>query len=552
VFGVSGVVITLSMEVNQPLKSKSGSRTILPFRLYRTACATVFLMALTTHASAEDAALSAKVLQWASANLGKYQEAINFARHAPPPQPPVPPEVDPPCHVCGDDSKTQGETQVKAWADASENPEIKYSKILVSIDKDLTPLKALPGDTLSRTAEKALWPFIQDDIHEALGKLGTRLLDKADKMGRQYHREPKRAYAGIFFLIQASHDGMMLQAFQNGGGDNNADNQNLEWAREWTQSIMDEIDQKVVSGHQYNLCPVYAEIYRQVSLLGSSEPDVNRFLQTAQKLQDQLKFKISTKLDADVTEDDGSHFKATWESKAGLTLKLDINNSCYTPQFDNNGQMSVSVTSWDARSTKGPISLTSPHQFTATLGEPQLNLCDPHAVFQLPLGNVSGVPQEVITADGYSSKVAFFVPFMAAIVNAHEVNSGPTNELTGTSPSSQGAGSDSDSSGASSLDSLKAQIDAHRGDMNWIMSAEGKAVVAQMQQQAFNMAKGKMASAGVVAPNANNISQLTQSLSSAHLTWTNGQVRPVSQTLHVEKGSAKFTMSVTVQQQAQQ
>lgn len=543
----------MATEVGKQVLGKLVRRLSLFSLPVQIACALAISQLLAAHASAQpDAALSAKAIQWASANLPKYNQAVNFALHGPRPQAPIPPQVDPPCRVCGDNSKTQGEKQVSAWIAASENPEMQYAKTLTGILHDLTILKSVDPGQLSPAAEKALWPFAEDKIQDALAALGSRLLDKGSQMGEKYHREPKRAYAGISFLVQSAHDAMMLLAFQKGGGDSNADNQALEYAREWTQYVIDEIDSKVLSGHQYNLCPVYAEIYRQISLLGGTEPDVARFEQTARKLQDLLKFKITTRLDADVTEPDGGHLNATWESNARLTLKLDLENSCYTPMFDNGGEMSVKVTSWTLQTKAGPVELSSPHQYKATLGSPLLNLCDPRPIFQIPLGNLSGMPQEQVTAQGHTSNITLYSGFLGAILTANMTNSQPTNQLSGSTPVGQGQTSDppADPNGPS-LDSLKAQIAAHSGDMNWMMSPEGQAVVAKLQKAAMNMAQGKLASAGVVTPNVSNLSQLKQSLSSAHLNWTNGQVEPVNQTIHLQKDTARFTLNITVRQAQQ-
>ena len=59
------------------------------------------------------AALSAKVIAWANANLASYKQAIDYAKHGPPPRVPVPPLVDPPCRSCDAASTpTQDEARV--------------------------------------------------------------------------------------------------------------------------------------------------------------------------------------------------------------------------------------------------------------------------------------------------------------------------------------------------------------------------------------------------------------------------------------------------------
>jgi hypothetical protein len=73
------------------------------------------------------AALSAKVIAWANANLASYKQAIDYAKHGPPPQVPVPPLIDPPCRSCDAASTpTQDEARVAAWITQSEAPEAGY------------------------------------------------------------------------------------------------------------------------------------------------------------------------------------------------------------------------------------------------------------------------------------------------------------------------------------------------------------------------------------------------------------------------------------------
>lgn len=508
-------------------------------------------------ARAEDPKLSAMVLQFVHDNIFAYNSETQFAQHAAPPAVPVPPMVDPPCHVCGDTSQTQGEAQVQSWVAKSQEPEVTYIKDLLSMARKVALFGNANSPDLSPAAQKALAKFgTEDQIIATAGLLAGRLLNgKAIPMARQYDKEPKQAYAGIQFLLATAKDASLLQ----GNSAEPSADEALQYARTWTESIANKIDTDVVSGHKYNLCPVYAEIYHQVALLGGSSDISSSFEQTIQKLQKLMTFNVNFNLQVKTQTSDGSHLNATWTGKAKLKLNLDLNNSCYTPQWDNGGQMAVDVTQWDmvgmehepnGSTTPVPVTLSSAHQYNVKPGPPQVNLCDPQPVFQIPLANLT-VPQETVTAKGHTSNTALLDPFLGSVVGANELNSKPTNAVTGGAPSVPGAATGSSGGSDSDLNQAKAQLEAHKGDVAWLMSAQGQAAIANIQKLAMAQAQSKIASAGVVIPKTNNISQLAATMASVHLNWTNGQTEPVNQTLHVTKDGNTFTLTVTVQQAPQ-
>ena len=138
-----------------------------------------------------------------------------------------------------------------------------------------------------------------------------------------------------------------------------------------------------------------------MELLGGPATNMDQYMQTIQKLQDLMKFNVNLNLKVTMTADDGAHLYATWVGKAKLKLDLDFANSCYTPHWENGGKMAVSVTQWDmlgiehlsdGETKRVPVTLSSPHQYDATLQNPQLNLCDPQPILQIPLLNIN-VPQ---------------------------------------------------------------------------------------------------------------------------------------------------------------
>lgn len=522
--------------------------------LGRWMLAAVLSLGAATASAAPDSQMSAMAIKWANANIANFNKYVQYARHGPEPQVPVPPMVDPPCHVCGDTTQTQGEAQVAAWVARSQEPEATYIAGLAAMDKQIQIFNA-SGSDLSPASEKALAQFESDDAFFAdMGLLAGRVLNgKAIPMAKQYDREPKRAYAGILFLLAASKLEQTLVSHQDYSGEN----QVLQLAATWEQSIADKINNDVISGHQYNLCPVYSSIFRSVELLGGSETDINKFEETLQKLQNLVKFNVNVNLKANIDATDGGYMHAAWTGTAHLTLKLDTANSCYTPLFDNGGKMAVNVTNWDAVNvdTKPdgsketiPVSLTSPHSYNVNLGVPQLNLCDPQPIFQMPLPS-SNVPPEEIEAKGHREKATLFGAFMVAVVAPNEINSAKTNEVTGTTPTLPGGNAPSSQDPNSQAQAqAQAAIEAHKGDVNWLMSPAGQAAIAQIQKAALLTAQTKMASAGMVVPTASSFTQLGESLGSAHLPWTNGQTQPVNKTLHMQKDTTDIELRVSVQQ----
>jgi hypothetical protein len=196
-----------------------------------------------------------------------------------------------------------------------------------------------------------------------------------------------------------------------------------------------------------------------------------------------------------------------------------------------------------------PVTLSSPHQYDITIQNPQLDLCDPQPILQIPLASVN-VPQEMVTAEGQTKPSGFLKTFLGAVSDLNEINKAEANELTGGAAPMPGSGASwSQGSGnSSSMDKARAQIEAHKGDVSWIMSPEGQAAIANVQKAAMAQVQSRVAAAGVVLPKSNNLTQLTSSLQSAHLPWTNGNAEPVNKTLHVTRDSKNIVLTITVDQ----
>jgi hypothetical protein len=253
------------------------------------------------------------------------------------------------------------------------------------MDKEIQSFGGPNSDLLTPAAQQALLQFEDDaGFMNDAGTIAAELVnEKAIPMAKKYGKEPKQAYAGITFLMAVNQEEKILGKDQNGS----IEAESIAMAQQWVLSIADRIDADVMTGHKYNLCPVYLGIFRDVMNLGGADPqDMDKFQRMLKKLQDLVKFNVNMNLQVMIDGNDGSHMHAMWTGKAKLKLNLDLDKSCYTPVFDNGAQMAVNVTNWDtvniATNPDGskeaiPVQLSSSHSYNATLGTPQLNLCDP-------------------------------------------------------------------------------------------------------------------------------------------------------------------------------
>lgn len=542
--------------------------------------------------SPASAALSAKIIAWANANLASYKQAVNYAKNGPPPQAPVPPLIDPPCRSCdAADTPTPGEAQVAAWIKQSEAPEAGYIASLVAIGKQLGNLNGVGNGVLTPAAQKAIAPFSEDEVQNAIERLSDRQLNgKAIPMAQKYDSKPKRAYAGISFLIKEAKEAALIH-----GSGYSGPAQAVELATTWQQSIAKTIDNDIAAGHKYNLCPVYGTIYKELQLLGG-EIDMDSVLANLKKLQNLLTFDVKMNLQVSSHVKNGTSLDVTWSGTAKLKLKLNAagNKTCYSPELEGGRQIAMTVDSFKMVSdTDGPMELTSARSFNMPIGFIQLNLCDQQPLLQLPL--VSGaIPQETLTAKGHAMQTSLLQTYLSAVVQANHTNKPKVNAMTGKSPQASAAES-ADGSALTPLEppltnepltplvpsssypsndtpndpiknamqdvdnkqqdaELKAaqqQVAAHRGDASWIMSAEGQKAIANLQKLALAKVQAKLAGAGIVVPNANNVIDLANSVYSAQLPWANGAAQPVNELLKVHKDQLDIYLTISVQQAAQ-
>lgn len=117
-------------------------------------------------------------------------------------------------------------------------------------------------------------------IQIAIQRLADHLISgKVIPMEQQNLGEPRRAFAGIeFVLVAAQKVGQLnVQATEV--------QTSLDLARRWQQNVMDRLKSDIEQGHQYNLCPAYFTLLRQLALLSSDYLVVDA--EAIQKLMDE-------------------------------------------------------------------------------------------------------------------------------------------------------------------------------------------------------------------------------------------------------------------------
>ncbi|HKF46173.1 MAG TPA: hypothetical protein VKB38_02365 [Terracidiphilus sp.] len=559
-----------------------------PFKsLIRALLITVFLTTIAGKATAQDpdaqvkarAELSAGVIAFVNDNLAGYTAATQLAsRKAPPPEVPVPPIVDYPCVACADSLQTTGAeqlttqtseavAQVNKWIHDSMEPEATQIAELQKIAHQLTLMGCENGcgnsEELSADAAKALKKFgTVDDINDNVRKLANRVwTGKVQPMYSLYHKDPKRAYAGVSLILTVARDAAM------GAGIDGA----LETAGremdDWLQTVLNRTEHDAVNGHLYNLCPAYLAILVKMGVIGNAGTFGEGFQDWSdkvgaiqQKLDKLLFFDVFVKLHAVGRTPEGGNMDITWMGKAKMRIDIErdhvtsdgrrIFSPCFKPEFLDGGKMRVNVADFTMNGPQGGVQLISPHSFDAVLTNPQLNLCDPHPVFQVALAGMK-YPQEVIQAPGAPpAKANLLSSFMGMVSTTNEIDRKGTDALTGNAnhlAPDQKANDQAVNGARQRMNSAKDEIEAHKGDVAWIMSAEGQAAIARVQAEAMGIVQPKLAAAGFDLPSVNNAGQLGMSLASAHLQWTNGQTTPVFQTLKVQKNGMDFELTVSVE-----
>ncbi len=497
-------------------------------------------------AQAADSALSAQAIAFANQNLAAYKQAVQYARNGPKPEVPVPPEIDPPCHVCGDTTTTNSEADVDQWVKQSMEPEATYSKKIGSIAKEVAGFRS---GNLSDQARQALSPFGDEKSSLAsMALLAERVYEKkALPMAEKYDTDPKRAYAGIQFLLSATRDYLLLAPnlpVKTVASDEYA----LSLVKKWVQTISDKMEQDIFEGKKYNLCPGYVAVIRQLLLLGGSEPDLNKLQATVEKIEKMMYFDVNVSLHVHVVPANGSGGgDETWSGKAKLHLKIDYQNACYTPEYVDGGQMTISVKDFSLHDDEGhAVGLASARSYNIPLGQPTVNLCDANPILDTGISS-AGIPNERIIVKGKNAPSMLLSAYLniASMKNALDqgLPIGAGAAMASNASAQQGSNF---ANAAQQIQKIQQEIMAHSGDPSWANSPDGQAAMAAMQNAAAGMRQN------AAAMNQGAPTRGQHSLGTLRAPWTNGDTQPVQRNVQAEGDEGNLRLKITVENAPQE
>jgi hypothetical protein len=500
----------------------------------RTAAALLLTAACAAAAHARDDK-SQLFSQFVIDNLADYKQAVQYARQKQAPEVPMPPEIDSQCKLCGSDAPTQGEQAAKDWEAQVLEPEATYVKKLLNIQKTY---ELLGGETtIPREAAAALKQYNFSRIPDDVNRLVDRVYDgKAVPMAKKYKGEPKRAYAGIKFLLDVARQKELLS------GNTTIDSEAVGLARDWVQSIADRIEQDILEGKKYNLCPMYTSIFRQILLMGGKDIDMSHYQQTVDKIQKMMYFDVNLDMHVHVIPKDGNGGgDETWSGKAKLHLKIDFQNACYTPEYVDGGTMTMTVTDLSLHDDEGNrVTLASSPNYIVPLGQPKLNLCDANPTLDTGIGS-AGIPDEKVIYKGKMAPSVLLAAYLniASLKNSLDLGL----SLAAGAPAAPGAAQHGSAfaNAAQQIAQIQQQIMSHSGDPNWISSPDGQAAMAAMQSAAAG------ARQDASALNQEAAAHKPVSLGTLQVPWTNGLAQPVSRNVEATGDDGNLRLKITVQ-----
>ena len=387
------------------------------------------------------AAVSAAIVAWGQSINSSYAQAMGASR-VPVAGVPVPPQIDVPCTQCGQQTVVlTGQQQVDAWVNQSLQPEDRYMTTLMAIWKKAEANQELDINQLTPTAQAVVYQYNPALIREGINRLAKNLVEgKAIPMAKQYMNDPRRAYPGILFLLAVTKRATLMDVDAAGV------QQCLDLATQWQKTVVDRIDRDIREGHQYNLCPSYLVLLRQLALLGAEVPGFTEaeLKEKVKEWQKLLYFDVVLNLHVKGQSAKGS-MNADWEGKARLRVTLDEMGTCYKPEMVNGGAMEMSMNSydfvWTQHDQDGDVEIhyKGPNSFKLPMTLIQLDLCDPQPVLQLPLAG-NNPPVETYEGKGKTFQNALFGGFMGMVVQANHTNTVTTNRATGKSYPNSPAG----------------------------------------------------------------------------------------------------------------
>jgi hypothetical protein len=417
-------------------------------------------------ASTVNGQLSAQIVAWGQANVNAYAEAMGASR-VPVGAVPVPPQIDSPCNLCGQQNAVANGSQLaQAWVDQAMQPEVNYAATLLTILKTAEANQELDINTLTPEAKAVVYQYNPWLIQAAIKRLGNHLVKgKAIPMAQQNLGDRRRSYPGILYLLEAGKKAALIDA------DPDAVQQAMTLAQQWEQNVVDQIDSDIRQGHQYNLCPSYLLLLRQLALLGADSTtihveDIANKIAEWQKL---LYFDVTMNLHVSGHSSKGS-MNADWEGKGKFEIALDSNGGCFRPQMVG-GVLHISMQPYDFQWTQHDkdgdveIQYKGPSTFDLPMNNMvQLDLCDPQPVLQLPLAGTSS-PIETYEGKGTSFQNMFFGSFLSAVAQANHTNRIETNQMTGKSYSSSPGGVLTPLTGGSSAGNGSSQSADNQNDV---------------------------------------------------------------------------------------
>jgi hypothetical protein len=286
-----------------------------------------------------------------------------------------------------------------------------------------------------------------------------------------------------------------------------------------------------------------------VTLLVLSLPVTARAA-TAVTMPQVMRFGMHMTLHVTGSGDQGGDMDITWTGDADLTLTKDRTGGCYTPRFDDD-RLDVHVQNFRMVGASGTAAeLTSPQSYGIQIGVPKLNYCDADPVLQVAF-NARGFPMEEVTAEGQSRRVMLFGNFLMGVLVVNNLNTDDANAASGRKESDWSAASaPPDPQLQREMQALQSLVSQHQGDTRWLMSAQGRAVIAQLQADATAQGAPDLPAPDHSSGGANDIADVLGGFSSAKLHWTKGASRVVDETLHVDKDRQHIELNIFLDQKS--
>ncbi len=415
------------------------------------------------------------------ADLRRYQEIEQWIKEhgKSRPEVPVPPKLSWPCKACGEGAEgpSQSETAANEFVDKASEPERGMARDLLRIKRDVE----LAGN------DPAIPPALRGLTFEGAKWLRDRVLHgKADPMARKYGTVPEMAYAGIKFVLVAK------RAREELGTDAYEGTSMAELAN-WVKRIEDRIDTDIYEGHQYNLCPNYLAISREIRLLGE-ESGVNlaELEQTVRKMDDFLHFDLEMdwESEAEDTSGGGGVIRIRWRAKGLFHLKMEIAHACFTPELVPEQQVQVDLLEYVMKDKQVAAKYEGPWHYGVPVQSLKLTLCDQR-------------PQLALQFADFSPKGAMLV-----------IREAPPQAET-------------------VINALFQVLTAYQFAKRF-QGPEGQQAI----QDLTRMATGAGASGGVNPVGINGVK----------VPWTNGTARPVDATLEMNEGDTKIRLKVSLVQ----